>query len=128
MVKPNLFENLTEVYGSTYEGDWKQMIEILPDKFGIMIDGWSEGSEYFFAIFTCFPENGKCWSLLLVFAPPLQEDDLSAKSLQDLIVATLSVLNKTMNNVILFIVLLKTDTYQRLNSQHDFGERPISSQ
>ena len=77
-----------------------KIIEILPNKCCIMVDGWSEGSEHFFAIFACFPENGKCRSLLPSFAPPLQEDDLSAKSLQGLIVVTLSVFNKTMNNVV----------------------------
>jgi hypothetical protein len=47
--------------------------ETLPKQFGLIIDGWSEGSEHFFAIFACFPVNDKCKTLLLAFAPPIQE-------------------------------------------------------
>lgn len=65
------------------------IIGILPDKIGIMLDGWSEGSEHFFAIFACFPEKGKRRTLLLGFSPPLQEDDLSTLCLRDLIKKTL---------------------------------------
>ena len=33
---------------------------MLPDKFGIMVDWWSEGREHFFVIFATYPENKKC--------------------------------------------------------------------
>ena len=48
-----------------------------------MIDGWSDGSEHFFAIFAC---TDKQESFLLSFSPPIEAGDLSAVSLQGLII------------------------------------------
>ena len=68
------------------------IIGILPDKIRLMLDGWSEGSEHFFAIFVCFPEKETRRILLLGFSSPLQEDDLSALSLKELIEEILKIL------------------------------------
>ena len=75
---------------------------ILPDKFGLMIDGWSEGKQHFFATFACFPENEKRRTLLPGFSPPLQDDDLSALSLKALIEDTLAIFNKKLDSVIFY--------------------------
>ena len=65
-----------------------------------MIDGWSESSNHFFAVFACYPVKDKCKSLLLCFLPSLQEDDLSANSLQILIIRTLKLFEKALENVL----------------------------
>ena len=78
------------------------IIGMLPDKIGIMLDGWSEGSEHFFAVFACFPEKGKRRTVLLGFSPPFQEDDLSALSLKDLIEGILKIFQKSLDDVIFY--------------------------
>ena len=40
-------ENLLKIHGTTTEEIEKKISSMLPDKFGIIIDGWLEGSEHF---------------------------------------------------------------------------------
>ena len=88
-LQPISVDTLQKYMGLLTEEIEKEIQEILPEQFGLLLDGWTEGREHFVAIFACFPQEMKCRTLLLAFAPPLQEDDLSAASLQDLITATL---------------------------------------
>jgi hypothetical protein len=98
-LKPISVETLQKYMDLLTEEIENKIREMLPEKFGVIIDG----SEHFFAIFACFPdqamENREC---LLAFAPPMQEDDLSAASLLDLIIATLSLYSKSLENIVFF--------------------------
>jgi len=49
----------------------KVIQEILPEQFGLVLDRWTEGREHFVAVFTCFPQEIKCQTLLLAFTLPL---------------------------------------------------------
>ena len=35
----------------------RKLSEILPTQFGIAVDGWSMGTEHYFAIFACWTDN-----------------------------------------------------------------------
>ena len=63
----------------------------LPDKFGIVFDGWSDGtSTHFVAIFAAYVDKeGSPQYPLLAFQPLLDETNLSALSYEELIVSTL---------------------------------------
>jgi|Laugrespbdmm15sd_2_1035082.scaffolds.fasta_scaffold21012_1 hypothetical protein len=41
----------------------------LPTKFGIIFDGWSEGSDHYVALFACYDSNGATKTPLLSFQP-----------------------------------------------------------
>lgn len=77
-----------------------EISKLLPEKFGLMIDGWSDGPRHFFAIFAC---TYKQESFLLSFSPPIEAGDLSALSLQGLISFALSIYGKTLQNVSFFV-------------------------
>ncbi len=53
---------------------------ILPEKFSLIIDGWTKGSTYFFGIFASFLHNGNLKTVLLSFSPLLVETDLTAQN------------------------------------------------
>ncbi|GMF55199.1 unnamed protein product [Phytophthora fragariaefolia] len=83
----------------------------LPEKFGLVLDGWSSGGRHFIAIMAVYhdpsvdnpgsrtpgyDESIQCVSGrfgLLAFCPPSDEEDLGAQSLFDLIADTLSTFN-----------------------------------
>lgn len=49
--------------------------EEMPDEFGLMLDGWSHGTEHFLAVYACYDEpNGPCYPLLSM-APIMEEPD-----------------------------------------------------
>jgi hypothetical protein len=50
------------------------MRALLPMKFGIIFDGWSEGNGHYVALFACYDENGKGVFPLLEFQPILDYD------------------------------------------------------
>ncbi|ETL79431.1 hypothetical protein L917_19940 [Phytophthora nicotianae] len=84
----------------------------LPEKFGLVLDGWSSGGRHFIAIMAVYhdasvnnvggrkpgyDESIQCVSrrfVLLAFCPLGDEEDLGAQSLFDLIADTLSTFNK----------------------------------
>jgi hypothetical protein len=82
----------------------QEVTEQLPDRFGILLDGWSHLAQHFFAFIACFhdPKTKGKKEFLLAFAPPLQEDDLSAVAIAELLRSTLQIYNSTMSNVLFF--------------------------
>ncbi|OWZ06923.1 hypothetical protein PHMEG_00020755 [Phytophthora megakarya] len=85
------------------------IIEVLPRRYGIVLDGWTSGGRHYIAIFAVFNDPGstdttgprssdyhddlECPSrrfVLLAFCPMEDEGDLSAQSLFDLIADTLT--------------------------------------
>ncbi|RLN51667.1 hypothetical protein BBJ28_00013573 [Nothophytophthora sp. Chile5] len=53
----------------------------MPERFGLILDGWSHTSEHFLAVFACYEAGGKIKTPLLCMAPLLndEDDDLSAR-------------------------------------------------
>ena len=80
----------------------KMVLNELPEKFGIVIDGWSEGNRHYIAVFACYDLVGKARMTFLSIAPPFEEK-YDAASHQDFIVDVLSVYGKGLTNL-LFLV------------------------
>ena len=78
----------------------KLVAKDLPAKIGIVIDGWSEGSQHFFGVFAAFdtPEFP-----LLAIAPPVDEESYSSLNQAAFIVDCLEMYGKTVEDV-LFLV------------------------
>lgn len=77
----------------------------LPDKFGLVLDGWSHGTEHYLAVFACFDSSaGPCFPLLSM-APIMDEPDdrLNAEGHRNAIERFLPYFGKSLSNV-LFLV------------------------
>ena len=86
----------------TVETVEEEMTRILPETFGIIIDGWTHDSVHF-ALFA-YPERSSGITVLLAIAPSLNEDDLSASSEIDVITATLGVYGRLVTSIIFMTV------------------------
>ena len=66
--------------------------EILPEKFALVFDCWSEDSTHFLAIFARFPSNDAKGfkNILLSFSPFEDETNFSAQSLKEEILFVLA--------------------------------------
>jgi hypothetical protein len=72
----------------------------LPSQLGLLIDGWSEGSTHFIALFASFLcKNGKVQTRLLSIAPPSDEESLSAESHKKFVIEVLEVYKKSVDDV-----------------------------
>jgi len=71
----------------------------LPEQFGLIIDGWTEGTTHFFGLVACF-ENGP---LLLSISPPVDEEKYDAESQKLFVMDVLGLYSKSLDNV-LFLV------------------------
>lgn len=65
----------------------------LPSQFGIMVDGWSEmsTSTHYIGVYAVYAKDGKRISVMLAFAPLIDETTMTADSHIDLILFALSV-------------------------------------
>ena len=75
----------------------------LPDKFAVIIDGWSKGSTHFVGVFATFPsltDNNGYSTALLSFWPMVQEASFTAQDHYDHLDYVLSVFNKNIENVV----------------------------
>jgi hypothetical protein len=93
----------------------------LPEKFGLVLDGWTCGSRHYVAIFAVYDDGSRpapresnddyfddldCSSrryLLLAFLPVKEEEDISAQSLFDLIADTLFRYKKPWESVLFMV-------------------------
>lgn len=93
----------------------------LPERFGLVLDGWTSGGRHFVAILAVYDDPSlsqlrqrnpayddgvQCLSrrfVLLAFCPLADETDLSAQSLYDLIADTLSTFDKPWEAVLFLI-------------------------
>ena len=92
----------------------KKVANILPEKFGLIFDGWSIDSDHYVAIFACFSRGGERYTPLLAFSPLLDEEKLDAKSHVDFIKATLQIYEKSTTNVI-FLVADNENTNNKIS-------------
>ena len=77
----------------------RRIAAVLPDKFGIVIDGWSQGSTHYVAIFAAFEESGELVMPLLAMTPPFDETHFDAQAHYDLIGDTLELYGKSTYNI-----------------------------
>jgi hypothetical protein len=70
-----------------------------PSKFGLIIDGWSQGSTHYFGVYGSFVDG----TPLLAFAPPFNEEQFSAQTQVDFIGDCLEVYGKTLNDIIFLV-------------------------
>eukprot|EP00171_Calliarthron_tuberculosum_P022099 IDg22099t1 len=75
----------------------------MPEKFGLLFDGWSDGSVHFVAIFATYLACDEYQETLIAFSPLLQEDDMSAARHLEFIKASLEVYDRSLENVIAFV-------------------------
>lgn len=76
----------------------------LPDKFALVIDGWSKSSTHFLAIFAAYTDDDGVATALLAFSPMPDETQFTAKTHYDFIAWVLeSVYGKSFDNVVAII-------------------------
>ncbi|GMF43942.1 unnamed protein product [Phytophthora fragariaefolia] len=51
----------------------------MPNRFGLIFDGWTHSSEHYIAVYACYEVDGMETTPLLCMAPLLEEEDLSAR-------------------------------------------------
>lgn len=64
----------------------EQLKEELPNQFGLIIDGWTEGSTHYFGVFAAYTKDGKNYQRFLTMAPPIDETRFTAQTQADFIV------------------------------------------
>jgi hypothetical protein len=77
----------------------KKVASDLPSKFGIVIDGWKEGTTHYIALFASY--DGKF--PLLAIAPPFNEQDYSALSHKAFIIDVLELFGKGPSNLLYLV-------------------------
>jgi hypothetical protein len=82
----------------------KRMADDLPDKFGIMIDGWKDGTTHYIAIFASYSDaNGEGQYPLLSIAPPYDEQSFTAETHKAFIIDVLELYGKGLTNLIYLV-------------------------
>ena len=73
--------------------------KMLPDKFGLIFDGWSAGGTNFVAIFATFTYEGERKQFILSFSPLLGETSQDALQHLAFLESTLQIYGKYLSNV-----------------------------
>ena len=84
----------------------------LPSKFGIVIDGWSEGTTHYFGVFAAYSKNGESVQRFLTIAPPFDETSFTAQVQAAFIVDVVELLDRQKSDI-LFLVADNTNTNPR---------------
>jgi hypothetical protein len=87
----------------------KNLKEELPTKFGLVIDGWTEGTTHYYGVFAAYPKDGKNYTRFLTMAPPLDESKFTAKTQADFLVDVIENVGRTKEDI-LFLVADNTNT------------------
>ena len=93
----------------------KKISELLPNRFGQVFDGWSNGGIHYIATFATFDKQPENKPILLAFSPLDDEQDLTAMSIYDLLVDTNDFYGKSLENL-LFIVSDNCSTNQAIGN------------
>jgi hypothetical protein len=73
----------------------------LPNKFGLVFDGWSDDDVHYVALFACYrTKEGKTALPLLAFAPLLDETSFSASTHRDYIESSLQLYGKSLESLL----------------------------
>jgi hypothetical protein len=81
----------------------EMIAQSLPEKFGIIIDGWTEGSTHYIAIFADYSLDNVRKNPLLAIAPPFDESRYDAPNHKDFIGDVLDLFGKSWSSL-LYIV------------------------
>ena len=81
----------------------KAIDEDLPDKFGLIFDGWTSATMHYVAIFASYTKDGMHKESLLAVAPLVNEEQLGAEQHIEFMHATLLLYRKTLDNVVVLI-------------------------
>jgi hypothetical protein len=82
----------------------KKVADGLPNQFGIIIDGWKEGTTHYIAIFATYTDNGGRGEYpLLAIAPPFDETTYTAENLKAFIGDVLELYGKSLKNLIYLV-------------------------
>lgn len=71
----------------------------LPDSFGIIIDGWTDGSTHYVAVFACFSVEDKPSYPLLAISPLFDETNMGAESHRAFIGDVLDLFGKSIDSL-----------------------------
>lgn len=83
----------------------KKVAAALPAKFGLIIDGWSEGNQHYFGLYAAYDSDHYP---LLAFAPPIDEESYSAENQAAFITDVLELFGRRRDDV-LFLVADNTN-------------------
>ncbi|KAH9105198.1 hypothetical protein AeMF1_018909 [Aphanomyces euteiches] len=79
----------------------KKIADVLPKRFGLIMDGWSSHGTAYCAIFASFvDDSGSLLCPLLAFSPLPDEADFSADQHIQFIIDTLDVFKKSLDNIV----------------------------
>ena len=81
----------------------------LPHRFGLLIDGWTEGTTHYYGIFAAYAKGQVNYQRFLTISPPFDETEYGADSQASFIVDTIEAYNRT-KDCILFLVGDNTNT------------------
>ena len=81
----------------------KKLMDELPGQFGIIIDGWTEGTRHYIAVFACYCKDEIAETPLLAIAPPFDEENYDAASHWAFIGDVLDLYGKGLDNLIFLI-------------------------
>lgn len=77
--------------------------EELPNKFCVMLDGWTDNKIHYVAIYCTYTKCGEYCETLIACAPLLNEEDLSADQHFDFLVESLSVYGRSLGDVVCLV-------------------------
>ena len=82
----------------------KKVADSLPSQFGIIIDGWKEGTTHYIALFASFADNAGVGQYpLLAIAPPFDETTYTAENHKAFIGDVLELFGKSIENLIYLV-------------------------
>ena len=111
------YSNLESISVDTFEkylklveaGIEKNLKTELPTNFGLIIDGWTEGSTHYFGVFASYRKNGTNYTRFLTISPPLDETSFTAQKQADFLVDVVEALGRCKENI-LYLVADNTAT------------------
>ena len=83
--------------------------EELPTKFGLIIDGWTEGNTHYFGVFAAYSKNGRNYERFLTIAPPFDETTFTAQTQADFLVDVMENIGRNKDDI-LYLVADNTNT------------------
>lgn len=101
---PISVDTLMKYLKLTTERVEKKVADELPDHFGIVIDGWKEGTTHYIAFFAVYTNaDGNIKQPLLSIAPPFDETNYTAANHKAFIGDVLESFGKSLNNLIYLV-------------------------
>ena len=103
-LEPISVDTLMKYIKLTTERVEKKVADSLPNHFGVIIDGWKEGTTHYIAIFASYSDSeGVGHFPLLSIAPPFYETNYSAANHKAFIGDVLEIYGKSLENLIYLV-------------------------